>query len=463
MQAFARAPEVSRLMGARAEVVGLRKDGAEFPAKALISKLMQDGEALYTVSLNDVTEEKLAHRRIADLAKFPDENPHPVLRATADGLVLYANEAARRMKGFCGHPGEGELPEDLAEAVRQVARSKRRQELEIDLGNRIFAFVLNPVERETYINLYGREVTEQRRAGRALEDSKRALEARVAELEEAQRKLEQQGAELVQVAGDLKIARDQAEFANRAKSEFLANMSHELRTPLNAIIGFSEIIKDGTFGPTGNDKYSGYARDIHISGQHLLSLINDILDLSKVESGVEELYEEDIEVAEIVRSVLRLVKQRADAGRVGLEVEMNDDIPLLHADARKVKQTLVNLLTNAIKFTDPGGEVTLKAWCRDDSGFVFQVVDTGIGIKPEDIPKALSQFGQIDGDLNRKYDGTGLGLPLTKSLVELHGGSLDLQSQVGVGTVVTVRFPAARIVRSWRREDTASVPEREAS
>ncbi|MEE8534485.1 MAG: HAMP domain-containing sensor histidine kinase, partial [Kiloniellales bacterium] len=228
-------------------------------------------------------------------------------------------------------------------------------------------------------------------------------------------------------------------------------------------IGFSEIIKDGTFGPTGNDKYSGYARDIHISGQHLLSLINDILDLSKVESGVEELYEEDIEVAEIVRSVLRLVKQRADAGRVGLEVEMNDDIPLLHADARKVKQTLVNLLTNAIKFTDPGGEVTLKAWCRDDSGFVFQVVDTGIGIKPEDIPKALSQFGQIDGDLNRKYDGTGLGLPLTKSLVELHGGSLDLQSQVGVGTVVTVRFPAARIVRSWRREDTASVPEREAS
>ncbi len=222
-------------------------------------------------------------------------------------------------------------------------------------------------------------------------------------------------------------------------------MSHELRTPLNAVIGFSEIIKNQTFGPVGNTKYREYAEDINHSGQHLLALINDILDLSKVESGIEELYEEDIEVPNLVRSVVRLVRQRAMEGGVELELDICDDLPSLHVDERKFKQILVNLLTNAIKFSEPGGGVTLKAWCRAKSGFVIQVIDNGMGIAPEDIPRALSQFGQVDNDYNRKYEGTGLGLPLSKSLVELHGGSFDLQSKVGVGTTITLRLPARRI------------------
>jgi PAS domain S-box-containing protein len=245
----------------------------------------------------------------------------------------------------------------------------------------------------------------------------------------------------------LREARDQAEAANRAKSEFLAAMSHELRTPLNAIIGFSEIMENETLGPMGSVKYCEYAEDIHKSGEHLLDLINDILDLSKVESGAEELHEETIEIPEIVRSVLTLVRQRAEHDRVELKLEVAEDAPALRADKRKLKQVLVNLVTNAIKFTNPGGKVTLKAWCRPESGYVFQVIDTGIGIPAEDSPKALSQFGQVDSDLNRRYEGTGLGLPLTKGLMEMHGGSLDLQSQVGVGTTVTVRFPASRIMR----------------
>ena len=237
-----------------------------------------------------------------------------------------------------------------------------------------------------------------------------------------------------------------AETANVAKSVFLANMSHELRTPLNAIIGFSDLIQTETFGPLGSPHYREYSKDINNAGQHLLELINDILDLSKIEAEKEELYEEALDIPSAIGSSLSLVRQRAEKNNIGLELKIEEDIPKLDADERKLKQILVNLLTNAIKFTKPGGSVTVNAWCRPNSGFVFQVVDTGIGIAPKDIPKALSQFGQVDGDLNRKYEGTGLGLPLTKALVELHGGSLDLQSEEGAGTTVSVRFPAWRIV-----------------
>jgi signal transduction histidine kinase len=262
---------------------------------------------------------------------------------------------------------------------------------------------------------------------------------------------------------ELSFAKQHLVAANRAKSEFLANMSHELRTPLNAIIGFSEIIGIETFGPIGSVKYRDYARDIHESGHHLLDLINDILDLSKVESGLDELCEEYTEVPKVIESVLKLVRQRAENADLELELDLSEDMPLLRADERKLKQILLNLLSNAIKFTNAGGTVTLKGWCRIESGYVFQVIDTGIGIALEDIPKALSQFGQVDSVLNRQHEGTGLGLPLTKSLVELHGGSLDLQSNVGVGTTVTVRFPAERVIHSQRETETLGTADRQAS
>jgi signal transduction histidine kinase len=247
-------------------------------------------------------------------------------------------------------------------------------------------------------------------------------------------------------AAQLHDAKEQAEFANRAKSEFLANMSHELRTPLNAILGFSDIIKSETFGPVGSVKYRDYVEDIHQSGKHLLDLINDILDLSKIESGTTDLDDEEIEIAEIFASVEILVCERARQGGVDLNLDLPARLPPLRADKRKLKQILINLMSNAIKFTDPGGRVALKVWHRTGSGIVFQVVDNGIGMALGDIPKALAPFGQVDSGLGRKYEGTGLGLPLTKALVEMHSGSLDLQSEVGVGTTATVRFPAERSV-----------------
>ncbi|MGE0745631.1 MAG: CHASE domain-containing protein [Rhodospirillales bacterium] len=250
----------------------------------------------------------------------------------------------------------------------------------------------------------------------------------------------------VEVQQSLRMAKEQAELANRAKSEFIANVSHELRTPLNAVIGFSEVMISETLGPLGNRKYAEYAQDIHESGQHLLALINDILDLSKVESGSEELYEEDIHVPDMAKSLMTLMRHHAEKGKVVLLMELDQTLPKVAADKRKLKQILVNLLSNAVKFTKPGGNVILRGWIDEEGGFVFQVADTGIGMAPDDIPKALQKFRQVDSDLNRKYEGTGLGLPLAKALAELHGGSLVMESELGRGTTVTVRLPPDRVM-----------------
>ena len=307
VEAFNRAPEASRLMSRRAEIVGLRKDGSQFPAEASISKLDLGGEMLFTVLLRDITERK--------------------------------------------------------EVERAVLRG-----------------------------------------------------------------------------------REEAEVANRAKSEFLANMSHELRTPLNAIIGFAEIIMDEVLGPVGNEKYRDYAKDINDSGQHLLEIINDILDLSKIETGQVALREEEIDVPEVVHGCLKLIGERAKSAGVDLIADFDTETyPVLLADRRMLKQILVNLLSNAVKFTPPGGRVTVSAHCDPAAGYTLTIADTGIGIAPDDIPKALARFAQVDARLDRRFEGTGLGLPLSKALVELHGGSLELESEVCVGTTVTIRFPAARV------------------
>ena len=243
---------------------------------------------------------------------------------------------------------------------------------------------------------------------------------------------------------DLVAAMDSANKANRSKTDFLANMSHELRTPLNAILGFSEMIRSQALGPDATDRYIDYANDIHHSGDHLLSLINDVLDLSKIEAGKAEISETQLLPGDVIRDCVLLIGDRAREAGLVLMAEGDDLSVRLTADKRMVKQMLLNLLSNALKFTPAGGRIGIALAVDENGGLGLSVSDSGVGIKPEDIPKALSVFGQIEDATDQAERGTGLGLPIMASLAELHGGFLKLESEPGKGTTATINFPANR-------------------
>lgn len=252
--------------------------------------------------------------------------------------------------------------------------------------------------------------------------------------------------EQTQLRLDLDAANEAAAAAQRAKSEFIANMSHELRTPLNAINGFSEILKDQAYGPIGNEKYQGYAQDIHESGTRLLEVVNDILEMSKLETGDMTLEEEVLNVDTAIQSALNLVRESAEKAGVTIGVAETPDRPRkVIVDQRLLKQILTNLLSNAVKFTPLGGEVVVEAKYSANRDFLLIVRDNGIGMAAEEIPIALAQFGQADASLARRFEGTGLGLPLVKALVQLHGGDLRLESEPSIGTTAVVTFPASCI------------------
>jgi signal transduction histidine kinase len=267
------------------------------------------------------------------------------------------------------------------------------------------------------------------------------LRATVAELEETKAHLERTSSELM-------LALEAAAAGSQAKSQFLATMSHELRTPLNAVIGFSEALGSGIHGSLG-ERQREYVQHIKEAGTHLLQLVNDVLDLSKLDANRVDLDIVQIGIGEVFTSVVGLLSTNAQAAGIAVRQELREGLGHLLGDERRIRQVLINLVSNAIKFTPAGGTVTLSAW-PEASGLVISVADTGIGMAAEDIPIALERFGQIDGRLARRFEGTGLGLPLSKKLVELHGGKLAIDSTLGVGTTVTLTFPADRVVSARR-------------
>ncbi len=241
----------------------------------------------------------------------------------------------------------------------------------------------------------------------------------------------------------LRAAKKQAEAASEAKTNFLTNMSHELRTPLNAIIGFSEVIATETFGAIGQPRYKDYANDVLRSSHHLLDVINDILDISKNEAGKLQVKHETVAVAEVINDSLHIVRDWFERSDVEISVDTPNADLKVRGDAARLRQVLLNILSNAVKFTDAGGTVSIAA-ARRSGKVVIEVVDSGIGMRPKDIPTALAMFGQIDSTLARKYEGTGLGIPLSKAIIELHEGTLDIASTFGEGTTVTITLPVAR-------------------
>lgn len=244
----------------------------------------------------------------------------------------------------------------------------------------------------------------------------------------------------------LNVLLQESHKANRSKSEFLATMSHELRTPLNAVIGFSDILKKQLYGPLGNEKYNDYVNDIHRSGSHLLSIINDILDLAKAEAGKLKLEEHDVDLHEVVKRCARMCGERAESGKVEVILPDNNQRLYVRGDERLLFQLILNLVSNAIKFTLEGGKVWLSLTANAAEGVLLKVADTGIGIAPENMERVLRPFEQLESSFTRRHGGTGLGLPYADRLAQLHGGKLTLESDPGRGTTVSVWLPPERFI-----------------
>lgn len=356
-----------------------------------------------------------------------------IFQTTADGTYLTANPALARIYGY---DSPAEMLVALTDIGRQLYVAPSRRDDFVDLmkrNGRLSGFESEVYRRDGSIIW----ISESCREVRASTGEFLYYEGTVEEITARKR-----------AEAALNAAKETAEAASRAKSIFLANMSHELRTPLNAVLGFSEILHEELFGPLGDARYRQYVADICASGRHLLDVINAILDLTKIESGRMELHEEAVDLHTFVGDCARLIADRARLHEIAFAVRVPGTAIRLSADPVRLKQVLINLLSNAVKFTLSGGSVELDVRDARDGGCEIVVSDTGIGMNAAEIEKAMQPFEQVDSSLARRYEGTGLGLPLTKALVDLHGGLLVLESAPGCGTTATVRLPAWRVFRA---------------
>ncbi|MGJ3231283.1 MAG: ATP-binding protein [Oceanicaulis sp.] len=390
----------------------------------------------------DITERKGAQARVA----AAESRLRAALESMSESFVLW--DARRRLvlwnrkfREFFGfregalRPGMtyAEVEDVAGRAIRRIHGGEDGAEAyDLELGDGRW---LHYSERRTAdggLVSVGADITALKSQEAALKENDRKMRKTVENLRLSQERVQE-------LAANYEQEKIRAEEANRSKSEFLANMSHELRTPLNAINGFSEIMAGEMFGPLGHERYKDYVGDILSSGQHLLSLINDILDMSKIEAGKMQLQPEAVEPSDLIEQCVRIMRARAEEKQITLDVS-GGVLPRIEADPRALKQVMLNLMSNAVKFTPEGGRVTVRGFDAAD-GVVLQVADTGIGISEEDLPRVGRPFEQIENQHSKKHQGSGLGLALSKSLVEMHGGSLRIDSVLGKGTTVSFSLP----------------------
>ncbi|HEX7944354.1 MAG TPA: ATP-binding protein, partial [Phenylobacterium sp.] len=395
----------------------------------------------------DVTEERLAQAR----AQSAESRLRDAIESTSEAFVLWDRNGRMVMcnKNFRSYfqldpevlkagVGREQVERAARMAIRQEypAPGGRRGVREAELSDGRWVQISERPTAEAGLVVTAADIT-------VLKTQEEARRIKEEELRRAVINLEQSQEQLSELARKYESEKIRAESASQAKSEFLANMSHELRTPLNAINGFSEIMAAEMYGPVGDARYRDYARDILNSGQHLLNLINDILDMSKIEAGKMSLRFEPVCLEEIAEEALRLVRNRAEAAGLSLILDFVD-LPDVEADHRAIKQVLLNLLSNAIKFTPRGGRVTVRGEKREDAlgeRVRIGVQDTGIGISPQDLERLARPFEQVESQHSKTTQGTGLGLALSKSLVEMHGGLIDLKSAPGQGTIASFSLP----------------------
>ena len=409
----------------------------------MLNMIMEDYSELFGVQGRLVSINPLNPKDMADpwetkaIEAFESGKKEVAEITSTDGKDYYrlirpmiANEGCIKCHGFQGY----EAGDVLGGVGIIVPIDHYRQSLKLIINGNIFShgltWLLGMIGLTTW-HMRGMRSLQERALDRtklaaAYDDLEKMVAARTVELEHA---------------------RTTAEEANNTKSKFLAAMSHELRTPLNAILGFSGTMKEEVFGPIGNKKYKEYLDDIHHSGKHLLNLINDILDVSAIEEGALELTEEKVSLAKVVDESIQLLFPRMEFGKVTITSSIDKTIPPLFVDERRIKQVFLNLLSNAVKFTPEGGNVAVSAQINRAGSLCVRVIDTGIGMDDKGIKISLSRFGQTGDNLVLRQEGTGLGLPLAKKMMEEHGGTLEIVSSKGQGTTVTVSFPKERIMK----------------
>jgi PAS domain S-box-containing protein len=407
--------------------LGLASDlGAEFVAGLVILSLLAG-----VVGLLDRVAQNARKRVTAGEASyraFFDHAVEGIFRTTPDGCYLAVNQALAEIYGYAS-------PESLITRLTDIGAQlyvdgRRRDEFrDLMQSNDLVTDFVSEIYHRSGRRIWIRE------NARAVRDWSGSLICYEGTVEDVTQKFEAERA--------LRAALRQAEQANRAKAAFLAAMSHELKTPLNAVLGFSEIIRDQMLGPVGQDSYRDYAGDIHSSGKRLLSIINDVLDVSRLEGGQLIIEPHCATAGDIVEQAVAMARDATGTKRA-VTAHVAPDLPPLLVDQRRIAQVLCNLIDNAIKFTPAEGRIGVRAYPRPDGGMSFEVADTGIGMEEETIAAALEPFRQLDGSLARKFEGAGLGLSIARSLCELHGGTLAITSAAGVGTTVTVRLPASR-------------------